>query len=295
MKNTSIYFLTVNYYSTELIRRLVSSIYECRDSDRANHKLIIVNNAINDATISDLEGDEITVIHAPDNLGFGRACNLGLDWIYERDAAAVVWIVNPDAYLADGAIAQLNSLLQAHPEIAILGTSVYDASGKLCFSGGKFTPGNGAIWEEVELVKTIQENADCAIADWVTACSMVLNLKHFSQCPYFDPDYFLYYEDFDLCRRYAKQGYQIYFSDRIQVIHQASSITSRNPHFKIANEIYSYLLSLEKHASILVLGFRLARIAIASVLQMFYSRQTATSKLAGVAMYCQRILKNPRR
>jgi N-acetylglucosaminyl-diphospho-decaprenol L-rhamnosyltransferase len=295
LRDPSIYFLTVNYYSTELIRKLVSSIYEREDSDRSIHRIIIVNNAIDDLAISDLASDQIAIIHTPDNLGFGRACNLGLNWIYEQDASATVWIINPDAYLEGEAIAQLNLLLQAHPEIAILGTSVYDASGQLCFGGGKFTPGNGAIWEEVDAVKTIQKDSNYAIADWVTACSMVLNLKHFPQCPYFDPDYFLYYEDFDFCRRYAEQGYRIYFSDRIRVIHQTSSVTSRNPHFKIVHEIYSYLLSLEKHASILVLGFRLARIAIASVLQMFYSRQKATSKLTGVAMYCQRILRNSSR
>jgi GT2 family glycosyltransferase len=295
LKDSSIYFLTVNYYATELIRRLISSIYECEDSDRSNHQLIIVNNAIDDPEISDLEGNGITVLHALDNLGFGRACNLGLNWIYERDAAATVWMVNPDAYLGDGAIAHLTGLLQAHPEIAILGTSVYDASGHLCFGGGRFTPGNGAIWEETASISTIEKDVEYATTDWVTACSMVLNLKHFSQCPYFDPDYFLYYEDFDFCRRYAKQGYRIYFSDRVRVIHQTSAIASRNSCLKIANEIYSYLLSLEKHANIPVLGFRLARIAIASVLQMFYSRRKATSKLTGVAMYCQRILRNPSR
>jgi N-acetylglucosaminyl-diphospho-decaprenol L-rhamnosyltransferase len=293
LNDSSIYFLTVNYYSTELIRRLISSIYDRKDSDRSNHQLIIVNNAIDDRAISDLEDNRIVVIHAPENLGFGRACNLGLNWIYERDVSATVWMINPDAYLADGATTRLNALLQAHSEIAILGTSVYDTSGKLCFGGGKFTPGNGAIWEESAAPSIMPKDIECTITEWVTACSMVLNLKHFSQCPYFDPDYFLYYEDFDFCRRYAAQGYRIYFSDRIRVIHQASSITSRNPHFKIAHEIYSYLLSLEKHASILVLGFRLARITIASVLQIFYSRQTATSKLAGIVKYCQRILRNP--
>ncbi|WP_019498400.1 glycosyltransferase family 2 protein [Pseudanabaena sp. PCC 6802] len=293
MKSPSIYFLTVNYHSTELIRRLISSIYACEDSDRSNHQLIIVNNAIDDLAISSLEDARVTVIHALDNLGFGRACNLGLNWIYERDASATVWIINPDAYLVDGAIAQLNKLLQAHPEIAILGTSVYDTSGQLCFGGGKFIPGNGAIWEETDSTSTIQQDTECVLTDWVTACSMVLNLKHFSQCPYFDPDYFLYYEDFDFCRRYASQGHQIYFSDRIRVVHQTSAIASRNRHFKITNEIYSYLLSLEKHASIPILSFRLTRIAIASILQMFYNRQKATSKLTGVVMYCQRILRNP--
>ncbi|NJL43387.1 MAG: hypothetical protein HC935_08935 [Pseudanabaena sp. SU_2_4] len=59
---------------------------------------------------------------------------------------------------------------------------------------------------------------------------------------------------------------------------------------KIAHEIYSYLLSLEKHASNLVLGFRLIRIAIVSGGQMLCLQPQATGKLTGVRMYCQRTL-----
>jgi N-acetylglucosaminyl-diphospho-decaprenol L-rhamnosyltransferase len=290
-----IYFLTVNYYSSELIRRLASSIQQ---GDRHDYRLVIVNNAIDDQAIALLENDYdyTTVIQAGDNLGFGRACNLGLGWIYDHDPLAIVWMINPDAYIDQDAIAQLDSLLQEHREIAILGTAVYDTLGQLCFSGGKFTPHNGAIWEEKNVSNmsansSISEDIADRKTDWVSACSMVINLQHFSVCPYFDPDYFLYYEDFDFCRRYAAQGYEIYFSDRLRVIHQTSSITSRNLDLKIMHEIYSYLLSLEKHASKLVLGFRLIRIAIVSSYQMLYRRSQATGKLAGVRMYCRRICR----
>jgi N-acetylglucosaminyl-diphospho-decaprenol L-rhamnosyltransferase len=291
-----IYFLTVNYYSSELIRRLASSIQQGDRHDHHNYRLVIVNNAVDDAAIALLENDSTTVIHAGDNLGFGRACNLGLSWIYDCDPVATIWIINPDAYLDHGAIAQLDSFLQEHREIAILGTAVYDTSGQLCFSGGRFTPHNGVIWEEKNVSNigaNVSINKDIAYrqTDWVSACSMVLNLQHFSACPYFDPDYFLYYEDFDFCRRYAAQGHEIYFSDRLHVIHQTSSITSRNLDLKIMHEIYSYLLSLEKHASKPVLGYRLIRIAIVSAWQMLYRRSQATGKLAGVRMYWQRILK----
>jgi N-acetylglucosaminyl-diphospho-decaprenol L-rhamnosyltransferase len=221
-----IYFLTVNYYSSELIRRLASSIQQ---GDRHDYRLVIVNNAVDDTAIARLENDYTTVIQAGDNLGFGRACNLGLSWIYDRDPSATVWIINPDAYVDKNAIAQLDSFLQERQEIAILGTAVYDTSGQLCFSGGRFTPHNGVIWEEKNVSNaSISKDIACRKTDWVSACSMVLNLQHFSACPYFDPDYFLYYEDFDFCRRYAAQGHEIYFSDRLHVIHQTSSITSRN-------------------------------------------------------------------
>ncbi|NKB17287.1 MAG: glycosyltransferase family 2 protein, partial [Pseudanabaena sp. CRU_2_10] len=60
--------MTVNYYSSDLISRLASSIHQ---SDRFDYRLIIVNNAVDDAAIALLENEYTTVIHASDNLGFG--------------------------------------------------------------------------------------------------------------------------------------------------------------------------------------------------------------------------------
>ncbi|WP_375339737.1 glycosyltransferase family 2 protein, partial [Okeania hirsuta] len=94
---------------------------------------------------------------------------------------------------------------------------------------------------------------------------MLINLKNFEKCPQFDEDYFLYYEDFDFCRRYAKQGHEIAITQKISVVHQPSSITNKNPELKLEHSIYSYLLSLEKHTSKLVLIYRLLRITMVAL------------------------------
>jgi len=86
-------FLTINYYSTKLITKLISSIQFSRDS----LKTIIINNSPEDDSSS--QKRSYFIKEAGTNLGFGNACNLGLSWIYAQDPQAIVWIVNPDAYL----------------------------------------------------------------------------------------------------------------------------------------------------------------------------------------------------
>ncbi|OZH55780.1 glycosyl transferase, partial [Hydrocoleum sp. CS-953] len=111
------------------------------------------------------------------------------------------------------------------------------------------------------------------------------NLKNFEKCPQFDEDYFLYYEDFDFCRRYIKQGHKIAITKTISVIHQPSSITNKNPELKLEYSIYSYLLSLEKHTNKSVLIYRLLRISIAALVNLPIDYKVAGAKLKAIGKF----------
>lgn len=89
-----LYFLIINYNSSELIQRLINSL----GSNKLKIQIIIINNSLEDQAILKLKAVNIKIITAPENLGFGRACNLGLNWIFRRNRQAIVWLINPDAY-----------------------------------------------------------------------------------------------------------------------------------------------------------------------------------------------------
>ena len=42
--------------------------------------------------------------------------------------------------------------------------------------------------------------------DWVTGCSMLINLKKYKDKNIFDKNYFLYFEEFDLCKSTNDNG-----------------------------------------------------------------------------------------
>ncbi|NEP90557.1 MAG: glycosyltransferase family 2 protein [Okeania sp. SIO2C2] len=271
------YFLTVNYYSTQLIQKLVNSI---KLTPQLFQQIIIINNSIDDSSIYQLQNKTTIIINSETNLGYGKACNLGFNWIYNQNPQAIIWLINPDAYLLPNCLEKAHHFLAKNPEFSILGTTVYEPTGKVWFGGGKFIPETGKI-----IANEFLSNTETLITDWVTGCSMLINLKKFEKCPQFDEDYFLYYEDFDFCRRYAKQGHKIVITQTISVIHQPSSITNKNPELKLEHSIYSYLLSLEKHTSRLVLIYRLIRITMAALFYLPINYKIARVKIKAIRKF----------
>ncbi|MBE9144015.1 glycosyltransferase family 2 protein [Planktothrix mougeotii] len=287
-----IYWITVNYYSTELIQRLIDSIVidtfhkivETRHGaslQGIDYQIIIINNSPDDRSIHQLNSPSILVLDAPENIGFGRACNLGLNWVYQQNDQAIVWLINPDAYLSKNVLSQAIELFKDYPELSILGTVIYNSKGEIEFTEGQFNPKTGIIKVYNQLSKTLQ-NQPYQLTEWVSGCSLLINLKKFKECPQFDPNYFLYYEDFDFCLRYRNQGHQIGITSQIKVFHQTSSITQRNPNLKLQYSIYSYLLTLDKHTSKLILLYWLFRISLISLITLSVTPQKSWYKLKGV-------------
>jgi GT2 family glycosyltransferase len=283
-----IYLLTVNYNCAELIKRLIVSL-----NNNSSYHLVIVNNSIEDKNISYLAGEKVKIIEAGDNLGFGKGCNLGLDWIYQQDADAIVWLINPDAYLLPDSLEKAVQFFQQYPEVAIAGTEIYEPDGKMWFGWGKFNPQIGTINVVEESLN--YEDKPYLVPDWVTGCSLLIHLSNFSSCPHFDPDYFLYYEDFDFSRRYANQGHLVVVTNQIKIIHEPSSITLRYGYLRLTHNIYSYLLSLEKHTNSTILIYRFLRMSFMSLLVLPIKPKFSLAKLRGIQLYCQRIISNSKR
>jgi len=274
-----IYFLVVNYYSTHLVTKLISSLPTCQNNE---YKIVIINNSPEDDSIYNLKNEFVLIFNAEKNLGFGGACNLGMKWISTQDPLAIIWIINPDAYLIENPLAQVQFFFAAHPEISILGTIVHTPANEIWFAGGCFIPSTGAILTQDLLTNTEVDYVSC---DWVSGCSLIINLRNFDQCPQFDPAYFLYYEDFDFCQRYGNQGHLIAVTKQFGVLHQPSSITNRYVFRKIKNSTYGYLLSLKRYTNTLILNIRLVRLILYALILIFLKPQVAFGKFAGVLLF----------
>ena len=278
-----IYLLTVNYYSSSLIARLIQSL---PSQQKIIYQIVIVNNSPSDQNLKQLEGDRIEIIEAKTNLGFGKACNLGLKQIYEQDPQGIVWMINPDTYLRSNILEKVSTFFASHREISILGTLIYTPDEQLWFAGGRFIPQLGAIFS-TDLFSS-DPKADCLACDWVSGCSLLINLSRFESCPQFDQDYFLYYEDFDFCRRYASQGHQIAVSNQLAVVHQASAISNRNIAVKLQHSTFSYLLTLERYTNRLIFSLRFLRLLLYSLVLLIVKPQAALGKLFGISSYLSR-------
>ncbi|TGG93059.1 MAG: glycosyltransferase family 2 protein [Aphanocapsa feldmannii 277cV] len=275
-----LYFLTVNYYSSDLIKDLLKSL---PPQKLAPYKVTIVNNSVADKAVNKLADSYVQILTATGNLGFACGCNIGLKWIYKCDPSALVWLVNPDSQLLpEMSLAQLNDYCNFYNHISILGTTIYTSTGKIWFAGGIFESGSGAI-SETSLVNS--QSSAPVVCDWISGCSFLLNLKNFQDCPHFDPAFFLYYEDFDFCQRYRQQGHTVAITAAFSVMHAPSSITNRHRFSKFNHSTFSYLLVLSRYASRQSRVWRLARVILAAVGLLIIEPAAACGKLYGVIRY----------
>ena len=284
---SNLFFLIVNYHSSQQIERLLNSF---PTNPLEQIRVVIVNNSSGDREISNLKSNIVNIIEAGENLGFGKACNLGLNWIYDRNSRAIAWLINPDTYFGEESTERVKSpiykaiaLFKKHPELSIVGTTVYDASGKLTDAGGKFTPGTAAL----TIVDALPPNCTTEYlpADWVSGCSLLINLVNFPECPHFDPRYFLYYEDLDFCLRYGQQKHKIAITPSVKVFHETSSITNRNLFIKYLHVTHSYLIHIEKHGNLSTFILTNLRMSLNTFRLLILKPQQGLGKLIGIYNY----------
>ncbi len=283
-----LFFITVNYYSTNLIVELVDSLSKNVNCD---YKLIIVNNSPEDDSIHQLKSDRIMTINAEQNLGFGSGCNIAIQYIYSLDKKAKIWLINPDATLDKDAADYVLKCFTNHPSVAILGTKIRDDQDKIWFSSGKFNPETGYLKHETIANQQEATNSEVLITGsrWVCGCSLIINLANFDHCPLFDPQYFLYNEDVDLCERYYQKKYQIAITNSILVNHKVSAIIGKNKTSMFDNYTYSRLYLLSKHANILALITYLIYLPIIILLTIFTNYDIAVGRWQGLKKFIQPI------
>jgi GT2 family glycosyltransferase len=158
--------------------------------------LIVVDNNSRDPTqevVRQLVA-HATVIPAGQNLGFGRANNLALAAVQTPFAL----LINPDAQLRAGALEALWHAAQRYPDAAILAPVIFDSQG---IQGASFHAGTEVSARQTPIVP---DGELCV--NFVSGAVMMLNLSNMKSIGFFDPWYFLYGEDDDLCMRIRKAG-----------------------------------------------------------------------------------------
>lgn len=275
-----IYLLTVNYYSTELIRQLLSSI---RVTEQ-DYQLIIVNNSPEDTSVHQLPQiySSVTVITARTNIGFGSGCNLGIQHIYNLNPQSIIWLINPDTQIEKRAIQYIKQCLIQNPNVAILGTKIKDLEGTIWFSAGRFNPWTGSVQDKAEREAISDSLVQVLNCRWVSGCSLIFNLKQFDHCPSFDTQFFLYYEDVDLCERYYKRGYRIAVTQAVLVTHAVSAIIQQNSHTQLKHATYSKLYFIQQHGTALALVLNSIYLLVLGVLVFPQNRLAALGRWQGL-------------
>jgi GT2 family glycosyltransferase len=191
--------IIVHYNGAEWIEKCLDSFSNTKFED----KIIVVDNCS-----TDIEGVQIitnkfpktVLIKLNENIGFGRANNVGIELAIEKKAQ-YVFLLNQDAWVCeDDTIENLIQVAKNNPEFGIVSPIHYNST-KTALDQGFAAYMTKS--KNVELLsKIFHENNDSIYEiPFVNAAAWLLNVKCFKKIGFFDPDFFMYGEDTDLINR----------------------------------------------------------------------------------------------
>lgn len=156
------------------------------------------------------------------NPGFAAAANQGA----ARLANEYLLFINPDAALAPGSIAIVRQYLKRHPRVGIVGFLLRSPSGQpeTASFGPSVTPVS-LITRHLTKPTVLKRPTPVG---YVSGGALLVRHRLFKQLGGFDPRFFLYWEDVDLCRRALEANYQVVLHPNAQATHQRGASLSDN-------------------------------------------------------------------
>jgi len=257
----------------------------------ARGQLVFVDNGSSDGSLELVRErcEGVAILENAGNLGFGEASNRGALHALERGAQAVLF-VNNDVVLPAGVLARLVEELEREPRRGIVGPRVVymDEPERIWAAGGALT------WRQNLSTLRGHGRPDgpawraSGAVDYIVGCAMLVRSEVLERVGLFDPTFFAYMEDVDLCLRAAAQGWGVHLVGDVAARHASSSATGGgySPRRKYMTALNSVWF-MKRHARpahwLRFLLFDVASLPFAWVVGLFRGRATGVAaKAAGI-------------
>tara|TARA_B100001057_G_scaffold400893_1_gene412251 strand:- start:961 stop:1809 length:849 start_codon:yes stop_codon:yes gene_type:complete len=204
MSFQNITVVITSFKSREKIFNLLNSI-----DDRV--KVIVIENS-NDADLKkDIENkyNNVKCILSSKNLGYAKGNNLGLTKVKTKYAL----IVNPDAELGQNTFKNFFISAEKNPEFTIISPLVQEK-------------------KDIEKYYNLKNDKLIEVEN-VKGFAMFLNLKKFDDIGFFDDNFFIYFEEIDLCKRLRKKDKKLFLDPSILISHIGGSSHDNEINFEM--------------------------------------------------------------
>ena len=220
--------IIVSFNTCELTRKCLESV--CENTASLHCEILIVDNASSDGSAEMIESEfpQIRLLRSTTNLGFGNANNVAL----EQAKGRYFVLLNSDAFLTSGALQLALHRMDTNPRCGLAGGLLVGRDGALQPSARAFhtvlrdmvvLTGLAAKFPKSKFLggfdRTWADPQEAAAVDWVPGAFSIVRPEALQDVGFFDPDFFLYYEEVDLCRRLKKAGYEVWYWPDIVITH----------------------------------------------------------------------------
>jgi len=217
--------IIVNFNTKALLKQCIESVFE--KTQDIEFEVIVVDNASSDGSQQMVKEvfPEITLIESPENLGFGRANNLGST----KAKGRYLFFLNSDTILINNAIRILSDFLDKKTNTGICGGNLFDENEQGIYSYTMLLPSilselnafsNGYI-EKILYKKDLCFNTTNSPKEvgYITGADLMIRTDLFNMLNGFDSDFFLYFEETELTYRVKKLKYKVFNVPQAKIIH----------------------------------------------------------------------------
>jgi len=180
----------------------------------------------------------IVVDNDKNNVGYGAGCNKGA----KEAKGKYLLFLNPDTVFLGDNLKKAIAYLEKHPKVGVLGPKIYQNFSKVpqisccrfpnpLFSFFIFSPiksiwPNNPIFTYLVYGQNKKKINGVLSVDAVAGAAMIIRKEVFNKIGGFDSNFFLYFEENDLCQRIKKEGFEIVFFPYTKIVHFGGKSTT---------------------------------------------------------------------
>ncbi len=227
----------VNWNAGDFLGRCLKSIQET--TANLSCETLVVDNASSDGSQIGIAEKyrNVTLIENKDNRGFATANNQALD----ISKGEWVFFLNPDTELLPHCLDDLLLYLKEHSSVGIVAPKLLNSDGSIQRSVRRFPNFKTAFYRYTFLKKLGLFKKDELLnkmkgfdfskeqsVEQPAGAALFMRKDLLDKVGWMDPEFFLFYEEVDLCYRVKNRGYEITYYPKAEAIHHSGKSRQKN-------------------------------------------------------------------
>lgn len=228
MKKPEISIIIAHYKTPELLAECLRSVQKHCD---LNTTQVIVSDGETTRTMRGWMKSDfafVELVGSRENIGYGGLIRKGL----KKSRGEFIVYMNADIVLTKNSLQKMATYLSEHRDVGAVGPKLIGPNGKRQISRYRFYTAFAILarrtfWKKTKLgKKTLMQfemrdirSKHPYTVDWVQGSCIMTRRECFDRVGSYDPRFFMYFEDVDLCRRYWMEGLKIVYLPNISLKH----------------------------------------------------------------------------
>jgi len=215
--------ILLNYNTSAFTIDCINSLK--KHCDKSLFDIIVADNGSTDGSLDRFKSlfPELIYIDNQENLGFAEGNNRALSYSIAQGYTYSL-LLNTDTLVDEDIVLKLSKHLDQHTEAAGVQPAIYWMHDKSKIWGGEgcFDELLGMTYPDVK-VPGSEQQAGFKNSKWLSGCCTLFRNSALIDCGLLNKQFFLYYEDVELCYRIRQTGYLLHYLPGCKMYHEAGA------------------------------------------------------------------------